>query len=48
MRHLPDVFAIIGGSLIVTGVALIYVPAAFILAGTALVYVGYRTQEAPK
>lgn len=41
MRHLPDVLAVIGAALIVSGVAMMYVPAAVILAGIAAIALGY-------
>lgn len=42
MRHLPDVLAIVGAALIVAGVWVIYPPAAFIVAGVAFIYAGYK------
>ena len=41
MRHLPDVLAVIGAALIVSGVAMMHIPSAYVLAGAATIAFGY-------
>lgn len=42
MRHLPDLLAVTGATLIVAGLWIIYPPIALIAAGVALMYAGYK------
>lgn len=48
MRHLPDVLAVIGATLIVSGVAMMHAPSAVILGGIATVLAGRAIHEAQK
>jgi len=41
MRHLPDVLAVIGAALIISGVAMMHVPSAYVLAGVVTITLGY-------
>lgn len=45
MKYLPDLIALCGLGLIVTGVWWIYPPAALIAGGAGLVYAGWRISE---
>lgn len=48
MRHLPDVLAVIGTGLIVSGVAMMHVPSALMLGGAATVLAAYLIHRAAK
>lgn len=40
-KYLPDILAVIGASTIIAGVAMVHVPTAVILAGAAVIALGY-------
>ena len=42
MRYLPDLLAVAGVALIVIGLWMVYVPAAFIAWGVACIYAGSK------
>lgn len=48
MRHLPDVLAVIGAALIVSGVAMMHIPSAVILAGAAVIFSAAAVHKAQK
>ena len=41
MRHLPDVLAVIGAALIISGVAMMHVPSAYVLGGALVIFAAY-------
>lgn len=48
MRHLPDVLAVTGASLIVSGIAMMHIPSAFVLGGVMVVALAYLIHKAQK
>lgn len=46
MRHLPDILAVIGAALIISGVALMHIPTAIILSGSAVIFAAYTLHKA--
>lgn len=47
-KHLPDILAIIGALTLVSGVAMMHVPTACIVAGVLLIFTGYSLHRAHK